>query len=549
MKKFFALLLSVLMLCAMAGMAFAAETEVANGSITITNATIGAEYTLYPIFDATYDEELDAASYTITRDHIQYAPLFGTGTTPSNSYFDLQDSDGDGIYQVFIKTNISEDDIRGFLQQEVNLNQLQSSTSTTANSTTVVFDNLQPGYYVVDTNNGAGLVTITNAKPDAEIIDKNQVPTGTKKYVAKKASDGTSTNNWKDDYIEVEFEETYEYRLTIGTTPNYHNDKKITQYYLVDTYGSSVHPDLSTTKVIIGSDTELTKGWYVPYGEDPYALGTWTATDINEAEFVVIADQTGKNEFTVIIPFMAGYTVDATTGTVTDGDGTGDFIYTDKNGIAVTFDAYLDQDATIGTGVYDSNNNVVDANFKTTEGDEDIGEDPAHVNTYGQKFNKIDGTTEKTPLAGVEFKLYSDREHQNPINVVMVEDGLYKVSKESEDNTIITPDDGEVVILGLDADTYYLLETQALPGYNLPNDHFNLSLDPKTTKDTATEEFVFEETTHGVFNYGEIVNNQGALLPETGAMGTLMFTVVGIVLVMGAAVFMITRKKMTAYVD
>ena len=47
----------------------------------------------------------------------------------------------------------------------------------------------------------------------------------------------------------------------------------------------------------------------------------------------------------------------------------------------------------------------------------------------------------------------------------------------------------------------------------------------------------------------EIENNRGTVLPETGAEGTVMFITVGAILATIAAVFMITRKKMSIYED
>ena len=46
-----------------------------------------------------------------------------------------------------------------------------------------------------------------------------------------------------------------------------------------------------------------------------------------------------------------------------------------------------------------------------------------------------------------------------------------------------------------------------------------------------------------------IINNTGTILPETGAEGTFLLITGGTVLVILAAVFMITRKKMSIYED
>ena len=50
-------------------------------------------------------------------------------------------------------------------------------------------------------------------------------------------------------------------------------------------------------------------------------------------------------------------------------------------------------------------------------------------------------------------------------------------------------------------------------------------------------------TTTGIVKTS-VENNQGATLPETGGIGTMLFYIVGSVLVLGAAVILITRKRM-----
>ena len=548
MKKLFALLLSVLLVCSLATTAFAAP---ADGEIEISNATIGKTYTLYKLFDAHYDaagDDATAASYSIKIDDPQFESLFGKEAPFNNSYFDIEGPKADGSYQ--IKASKPDDQVRAYLQ---GLTGLVPTKTIEATTNTVTFKNVAPGYYFVTTNNGT-TVTVTNVNPSAEIIDKNQVPAGVKKYVSKK-----DANDWKDDYIVAEYEETYEYRLTIDNTPNHNGANQIAQYFLEDTYGDSVIPNQSSVKVVIGSDTVLTKGWCVHKDGTAHKVDSWVAdgeVNVNEAEFIVIADKTTDNKFSVIIPYMAGYTVDAATGAVTNGEG--DFIYSGtQNGITVTFDAQLDMNAFVGNGIYDRNNNTVvgksqhkgENGYVTTE----IGTDTAHVNTYGQTFIKRDGDTQDA-LKGVEFALYSDRDYLHPIDVDPVAPGVYKINRDStnaNENKIVTPEGGKVIILGMDTDDYFLRETKALPGYNLPHTHFLLKADPNSANtetynaadvDGVDVDYVLHIQPH-------IENNKGVLLPETGAMGTIIFTVVGSLLAIAAVVFMITRKKMSAYQD
>ena len=97
-------------------------------------------------------------------------------------------------------------------------------------------------------------------------------------------------------------------------------------------------------------------------------------------------------------------------------------------------------------------------------------------------------------LAGAEFKLYR--------------------GTDTTENPIITVD-------GLDAETYSLVETKAPDGYNKLKDPTTITI-TATSTDNGTN-----VTVSG--NNVTVKNNKGSLLPETGGMGTVLFTVVGTV--------------------
>ena len=100
---------------------------------------------------------------------------------------------------------------------------------------------------------------------------------------------------------------------------------------------------------------------------------------------------------------------------------------------------------------------------------------------------------------------------------------------------LITDAKGEIIIDGLDADTYYLRETAGLPGYNkLADDQeITITATPGEDEDTMT----FSRPT-------AYINNQsGTELPSTGGVGTAYFYALGGVLAVGAAVLLVTRKR------
>ena len=121
---------------------------------------------------------------------------------------------------------------------------------------------------------------------------------------------------------------------------------------------------------------------------------------------------------------------------------------------------------------------------------------------------------------------------------------------------------------GIDDGTYVLVETAVPTGYNpfksvvvtVTAEHTDGD-EPELTELTATAPFstsnaeagTVERTKEGATHdresgeaYAEIINKSGAQLPETGGMGTTLFYVLGAVLVLGAGVVLISRRRMEA---
>ena len=116
------------------------------------------------------------------------------------------------------------------------------------------------------------------------------------------------------------------------------------------------------------------------------------------------------------------------------------------------------------------------------------------------------------------------------MKLVKVSDTEYRVAngdKASAVDSFTTVASGKIVIKGVDLDSYTLVETAAPAGYNKLNQDkkFNVTADQALTV--------------------EIPNNSGTELPSTGGMGTTIFYVLGSVLVLGAVVLLVTKKRMS----
>lgn len=123
---------------------------------------------------------------------------------------------------------------------------------------------------------------------------------------------------------------------------------------------------------------------------------------------------------------------------------------------------------------------------------------------------------------------------------------------------ILTYDeDGLFKITGLDDGDYKLREIKAPDGYNLLDGDLDVSINATTTNGQEWAGTPGDALTHvGTDNDGgnretgiayiTIANNKGATLPETGGMGTTLFYIAGAVLVIGAAVLLVTRRRVNA---
>ena len=154
-----------------------------------------------------------------------------------------------------------------------------------------------------------------------------------------------------------------------------------------------------------------------------------------------------------------------------------------------------------------------------------------------------------THLAGAEFQLYktvNDTTYYAKANEVTVGGGNYKITGWAEMTgdevptgaaTFITPESGKLDIDGLDLGTYYLRETKAPEGYNLLADPIEIKIEDKAG-DNALEPVVEIPVRH-------VENSSGVELPSTGGIGTTIFYTLGGLLAVGAAVFLVTKKRMS----
>lgn len=183
------------------------------------------------------------------------------------------------------------------------------------------------------------------------------------------------------------------------------------------------------------------------------------------------------------------------------------------------------------------NENAVTAGKETNTANVEYGNDPDHltqgtpdkviVRTHNLTITKKNGDGTET-LAGAEFKLYRGTDtNGDPIEFVDLGNGEYRVATDTDkaDNqltktsTLVSPTNGKIIVKGLDDGKYTLVETKAPDGYNILKDPTTITIGASSNNDGTDVTVTGNDVT--------VKNNKGSLLPETGGMGTVLFTVVG----------------------
>ena len=555
MKKVLAILLTAAMVMAMGLTAFAAtQTETysgtgasTDGSITISNATKNQEYTIYKVFDANPSGTEGLVAYTANktvRDWLSTdsaaQELFKFTEVVANTTYNVEkksDSVTDAQIINFFKGLVTEED--GTTTVDRNLTSLKVA-ETTATETNVKFDKVPYGYYVVQSSLGA-VVSVDTTNKAVTIVDKNQdgpswniddqgtgkAFTDENKTVVTESNNGTTVTSTVNS---ANYGDTLHYVIGINTT-NYDGDEQITDYYVKDTLAAGLQYDKTKVEVYVG-ETKLESS--------AYTLTWGTGTD---------------NGFEITIPWV--------NETASKFDS--------PNTIKVYYDAtVLDTAALAGEG----NKNTANFTYKTTSDEEKKPYDETKekgTTTYVYALGILKVATNKdkavtdTVLSGATFTLKDN--DGNAVNVVeeTAGSGTYKLDTATtgtKSNVVVSPTSGLITVKGLKAGTYKLTETKAPAGYNLVSGDIEVEASVAQTSTYTTtitthydgDGHVVSETTDGGVDTTKtasvnvvpvtVENRAGGELPETVGMGTTIFYVAGMMLVIGAGVIMITRRRM-----
>ena len=125
-----------------------------------------------------------------------------------------------------------------------------------------------------------------------------------------------------------------------------------------------------------------------------------------------------------------------------------------------------------------------------------------------------------------------------------MDDGVtYRRARADEAGVSIVVKDGKVRVVGFDNGTYYLEETDAPDGYN------KLTARQKFIISDGNLDATFNGETYSTGSGVHVVNKTGSMLPETGGIGTVIFTVLGSAVVLVTGVVLVTKKRMSKIAD
>ena len=160
------------------------------------------------------------------------------------------------------------------------------------------------------------------------------------------------------------------------------------------------------------------------------------------------------------------------------------------------------------------------------------------IKTYEGNITLTKTNTDNEVLANAEFEVRKDGATA-ALTFTKLADGVYKYDPEGTITKVVTKADGTVKIQGLDVGTYTFKEVKAPEGYSVNTRDVSATLAVQTDEDgnVIPASAVLEQTT-------EMVDTKLSALPSTGGMGTYLFTIIGVVVMAGAAgAFFISRRR------
>lgn len=526
MKRVFAAAAAIATVFGLAATTVATANAADNATLTVSTTDAkfaGKTVNAYKMFSATVSGDGKAVSYMLTDGWKEFFKdsTFVTGATDANV------NDKANEYVSSLTGKEKEKDLVAFATKASNWAQKNNitaatttvSTDATDGNYTATFTGLDYGYYVVAVP-GATLANASGQYATLVSVDSTNVTANIKgdlPTVDKKVQVGGTGKDATD--------------AKIGDTLTFTLTSTIPDMSAYDTYTFNFKDTLSQG-LTFGQVTSVT----VEGVTDPLTVNT---------DYTVTTPTVSDNTLTVAMKdFKAKQQANA------------------GKKITVTYTATLNEKAVVG-GVGNTNSATIQySNNPSSGGTGESEPSKVRVFTYGFTVDKYTGDKyddDATRLAGAEFTLAP--KNGTAMSFVQVDAGsatanaVYRVAKAGETDTtttITTPASGKVVFRGLENGEYTLTETKAPAGYNKLASAIGVKVDGKndgTDTTDATVAITYNNDNGNSYNQTAsngvipVQNKSGAILPGTGGMGTIAFTVIGVLVIALGVAWTLKRKN------
>lgn len=487
-KKLLSLVLVLVLALALAVPGFAVEVNSGlgkEGSVTLNGTVSGKSYEFYRVFDLTYSGSGDDTnvSYTINSAWTNF--FNGAGA----KY--ISDTNTGNLSSIIIGGQtkyINITDAAAFAEDALAYAMTATAAYTlNATDTTMKVTGLPLGYYLIYPvgatevlEDYASICSLTNTLPDATANVKSDYPD----------VDKTVSNS---DY-EVEIGQTVPYTITgqVPSTEGYEH-----YYYQVSDYmDEGLRFDENVVLKIDGQNIEIT-------GNSNVILEYYDAENVTDP----IAPENG---FVLRIDMSA---------------------YQDNkfDTFTIEYSATVTEDAVVEMG----NHYELVGGPNPDDFFDPVDKPPVNVYTCKVVIDKYDGadTSKATKLPNAKFVLYK-MDNDAKKYYKYENNAVSWVDSEREATVVTTDSNGAAEFKGIQSGTYYVHETEAPAGYNLATEDQEVIVKANGTDGVA----------HAT-GTAQVENNSGAVLPGTGGMGTTIFYTLGGVLVVGAAILLVTKKR------
>ena len=491
-KKLATLLFTIILVLGLLPMsAFAAQRDVVEGStasITVRNAVENDVLAAYKVVDITYNAAKNTLSHKWNSLFDDYFSQKNSITNSANRAYTVDEF-------AAIKDSAELKTLLAGLPNYIATNKSISpvDTQTVDADGTATFANLAMGEYFIRPTSTTSVYQL--------MLQKLEPTVSGGKYVIDDLTFGAKREEVSVDKAanktSVTKKEKVTYTITVDI-PTYASQAVDKSFYVSDLLPNGLTIDPASIKVQIDG------------------------TDVDTAAYTL--DTTAVAEYTFKLSVSAEQ-------------------YTDNwsaNGgkqLVITYTATLNDNGTTEVNTKETNKVTFDySNYPYVENSHKQKTDTVDVTTFAIKIDKYVKNDEHAKLANAKFDLYRTATQAEVIAGSAVNIPYTNVNGIKLESDLVTDANGTATFAKYEANgtnyDYYLVETQAPSGYNILDNAVKVNFTDAEVEATA-----------GVYTV-KVPNSSGIQLPITGGTGTVIFTIIGIALMVGAVVlFVVSRKK------